>query len=181
MKIKINDAKWNIDRSGTWLSLRVENAAEARGIAEGFQQGKEYTAEIKRFYEKRSKNANDLLWELCTQLSIALSHDKCIVSKEEIYRDHIKTAGKCDFLAVKEEAVDDFMRGWSERGIGWFAEKVDACKIPGCVKVCVYYGSSTYTTAEMSRLLDSVLQMCDDCGIETMSPSELSLIKEEWK
>lgn len=181
MKIKVSEAKWSIDRSGTWVSFRAESEAEARAVCERVEPGKIYTAEVKRFYEKRSKNANDLLWELCTQLSIELAKDKTIVSKEDIYRKHIKAAGKCDFVACAEKAVDDLTKGWTQRGTGWFTEIVDDCKIPGCKKVCLYYGSSTYTTAEMSRLLDSVIQECEDCGIDTMNPAEVALLKEEWQ
>ena len=180
-KINITGAKWNIDSEGTWISFQTQNPAEARAICESIQPGKEYTAEIKRFYQKRSVNANDLLWELCTQMSIALAKDKVIKSKEDIYRDHIKRAGKCEFYAGMPNAIDDLIQSWENKGIGWFAEKVDNCKIPGCVKVCLYYGSSTYTTAEMSRLLDSVIQEAQDYGVEIISPSDLALIKEEWQ
>ena len=179
-KIRITAAKWSIDSDGAWISFQTKNPAEARALCENIQQGKEYTAEVKRFYQKRSKNANDLFWELCTQISIALAKAKVIKSKEDIYRDHIKTAGKCDFVACVERAAEELMTTWQHKGTGWFAEKVDDCKIPGCVKLCLYYGSSTYTTAEMSRLLDSVIQQAEDCGVEIISPSDLALIKEEW-
>lgn len=179
-KIRITAAKWSIDSDGAWLSLQAKNPAEARALCESIRPGKEYTAEVKQYRQKRSKNANDLLWELCTQISIALAKDKVIKSKEDIYRDHIKRAGKCDFIACIERAADEITTTWNHKGIGWFAEKVDDCKIPGCVKLCLYYGSSTYTTDEMSRLLDSVIQEAEDYGVEIISPSDLALIKEEW-
>lgn len=181
MKIRISEARWSIDSTGTWISFKAESEAEAREACAAIETGKEYTAEIKRYYQKRSKDANALLWELCTQLSIELAKDKVIQSKEAIYRKHIKAAGKCDFIACVDRAVDELITAWAHRGIGWFAEIVDDCKIPGCKKVCLYYGSSTYTTAEMSRLLDSVIQECKDCGVEVLSESELALIKEEWQ
>lgn len=181
-KIRVTGAKWSIDSDGAWVSLLAKSPAEARALCESIRPGKEYTAEVKRFYQKRSINANDLLWELCTQISIALWKDKVIKSKEDIYRDHIKRSGKCTFVACLEDAAEDLMANWQrENGIGWFAEKVDSCKIDGCVKVCLYYGSSSYNTAEMSRLLDSVIQEAQDYGVELISPSDLALIKEEWK
>ena len=179
-KIRVTAAKWSIDSDGAWIALKAENPAEARALCESIRPGKEYTAEVKRFYQKRSKNANDLLWELCTQISIALAKDKVIKSKEDIYRDHIKRAGKCEFYAGTPEAIEALSEKWQSEGIGWFTEKVDNCKIPGCVKICLYYGSSSYTTAEMSRLLDSVIQEAEDYGVEIISPSDLALIKEEW-
>ena len=181
MKIEVTSAKWSIDSAGAWVSFLAHSPADARAVCEIVDDGKEYTVDVKRFRQKRSKNANDLLWELCTQLSKELAKDKIIKSKEEIYREHIKIAGKCDFVACVNRAVDDLITGWQHRGIGWFAEKVDDCKIDGCTKVCLYYGSSTYDTAEMSRLLDSVIQDCEAQGIQVLTPADVSLIKEEWK
>jgi hypothetical protein len=51
-------------------------------------------------------------------------------------------------------------------------------EIKGCKKVCLYYGSSTYDTAEMSRLLGSVIQEAQDMGIETLTESERALLYE---
>lgn len=174
------DARWSIERSGTWLSLRLTSESDARTAAEMFLDGKPRTVEIKRKYNKRSKDANDLLWELCTQISETLSRDGLIVSKEEIYRKHIKHSGKCTFLAGLEKDMEAFDREWCAKGIGWFTERVDDCKIPGCVKICVYYGSSSYDTKEMSRLIDSVIQEAKDIGIEVLSERELQLIKDDW-
>ena len=180
-KIRVTAAKWSYDSDGAWVSLLAKSPAEARALCESIKQGKEYTAEVKQYRQKRSKNANDLLWELCTQISIALAKDKVIKSKEDIYREHIKAAGKCDFIACVERAADELIQSWEHKGIGWFVERVDDCKIEGCAKLCLYYGSSSYTTEEMSRLLDSVVQEAQDYGIEYISPSDLALIKEEWR
>ena len=53
-------------------------------------------------------------------------------------------------------------------------------KIAGCVNVVLYYGSSTYDSAQMSRLIDLVVQECQAQGIETKTPEELALLKEDW-
>lgn len=181
MKIEISNPKWNLDSSGAWVSFMVPTPAEARGICESMKPNDRYTAEIKKFRKKRSKNANDYLWELCTQISRALADSYLYVSKEEIYRKHIKIAGVCDFVAVPEQAVESLLKGWSNNGIGWFAEVVDFIRgkeIQGCKKVCLYYGSSSYDTAQMSRLLGSVIQEAEDMGIDTMSEIERSLLYE---
>lgn len=53
--------------------------------------------------------------------------------------------------------------------------------MPDCVSVCAYYGSSTYDTAQMSRLIDLVVQECRQQDIETLTERELSLLKEGWR
>ena len=41
-----------------------------------------------------------------------------------------------------------------------------------------YWGSSAYSTAEMSRLLDDVVEEAKGLGIETATPEQLALMKE---
>ncbi len=53
-------------------------------------------------------------------------------------------------------------------------------KIEGYVNVRSYYGSSQYDTAQMSRLIDLIVQECRQQGIETATPQELARYKEEW-
>lgn len=181
MRVEVKNPKWMMDNTGAWVSFQVPSPVEARGICESMTQGERYTADIKKFRKKRSKNANDYLWELLTQMSQALASSYLYVSKEEIYRKHIKIAGRCDYVAVPERAVDSLIGGWKDKGIGWFAEVVDFIpgkEIQGCKKVCLYYGSSTYDTAEMSHLLGSVIQEANDMGIETLTESERALLYE---
>ena len=53
-------------------------------------------------------------------------------------------------------------------------------KLPGCTNVVLYYGSSTYDTAQMSRLIDMAVQACVEQGIETLPPEKLAGMMEEW-
>lgn len=181
MRIEVQNPRWMMDTTGAWVSFQVPTPVEARGICESMKQGERYTAEIKKVRKKRSKNANDYLWELCTQMSQALAESYLYVSKEDIYRKHIKIAGRCDFVAVPERAVESLLEGWNGKGIGWFGEVVDFIpgrEIDGCKKVCLYYGSSSYDTAEMSRLLGSVIQEATDMGINVLTESERALLYE---
>jgi len=45
---------------------------------------KPLTVEIKRYSPKRSKNANDYLWELCTRIA-----EDQHITKEEVYTKHL--------------------------------------------------------------------------------------------
>ena len=44
----------------------------------------------------------------------------------------------------------------------------------------LYYGSSCYYTKQMSRLIDLVVEDCKEQGIDTATPEEIALLKEEW-
>ena len=54
-------------------------------------------------------------------------------------------------------------------------------KLPGYTNICAYYGSSTYDTVQMSRLIDLIVQECRQQDIETLTPLELARMKEEWR
>lgn len=69
--------------------------------------------------------------------------------------------------------------GWNKNGIGWQTEVMDS-KIDGCKNVVLYYGSSTFDTKQMSRLIDNIVQDCKELGIETLTPQQLDALKEEW-
>ena len=45
------------------------------------------------------------------------------------------------------------------------------------MNVVFSYGSSTYDTAQMSRLIDNIVQDCKAVGIETLTPSELAKLE----
>jgi hypothetical protein len=46
--------------------------------------------------------------------------------------------------------------------------------------VFAYYGTSTYDTAEMSRVIENTVQDAKTLNIETATPRELALLLEEW-
>ena len=77
---------------------------------------------------------------------------------------------------MQEQAADKLRQGWEHNGLGWVTETMPS-KLEGCVNVVLYYGSSTYDTAQMSRLIDNVIQDCKAVGIETMTPMELARLE----
>ena len=43
-----------------------------------------------------------------------------------------------------------------------------------------YYGSSSYNTAEMSKLIELIVQECKQLGIETKSKAEIESLIRSW-
>ena len=129
--------------------------------------------------KKRSLNANDYLWVLCGKLAEKMQNGGVSVTKEGIYRHHIRRVGKYTTIAVKDEAVEAFAQSWGRNGVGWFCNIADSQK-DGWKNVFVYFGSSTYSTKEMSILIDSVVQECQNQGIETMPQEELESLLRDW-
>jgi hypothetical protein len=46
--------------------------------------------------------------------------------------------------------------------------------------VILYYGSSTYDTAQMSRLINNIIEECRQLGIETKSEEEVQSLLRQW-
>lgn len=136
----------------------------------------EVAVEIKKYRKRRSLDANAYAWVLIDRLA-----EKLRMPKLDVYRELIRNiGGVSQTVCVQDKAVQDLISGWSHNGLGWFAETMPS-KLAGCANVVLYYGSSSYDSAQMSALLDLLIDDCKAQGIETTTPEELAKYKEEWK
>lgn len=132
-------------------------------------------ADIRRFYRRRSRDANAYAWVLIDKLAAALN-----ITKTEVYREAIRSiGGVSDTCCVADKAVRNLVEGWSHNGLGWFAETTPS-KLRGCTNVILYYGSSTYNTKQMSALIDVLVRECKAQHIETLPPHELEAMAAAW-
>lgn len=130
---------------------------------------------VKKHREKRSLNANAYSWVLLDKLAESTG-----TPKSEIYRREVRdVGGNTETVCVREKAVQKLCDSWNKNGIGWQTEVMDS-KIEGCKNVVLYYGSSTFDTKQMARLIDNIVQDCKALGIETLTPQQLDALKEEW-
>ena len=157
---------------GEWLMLKIDNAPAARRWID--QMSGDCTVTLGPKRRKRSLDANAYLWVLCDQIAKAIR-----ATKEEVYRAAIKRVGVVDVIPMREDAAAEWCRRWRSRGIGWVVETADA-GLDGWVEVLAYWGSSTYSASEMSRLLDDVIEEAKGLGIETATPEQLALMRDEW-
>lgn len=131
--------------------------------------------EVKDYKEKRSLDANAYMWVLIQKIQEIIN-----VPKEEIYKDLIKTIGVYEVVPIKNEAVSKFCEAWKHNGLGWITETTKS-KLEGYTNVLAYYGSSTYDTKQMTRLIEEVLQECRQLDIETKSKEEINSLLRSWK
>ncbi len=128
------------------------------------------TAKLQR--SKRSIAANDFMWELCQGIAEALR-----TTREEVYRRHIHDYGTYYTATVAASEVENLSRAWNSNGIGWMSDAVN--NYDGTYTLLFFPGSSTYDTAQMSRLIDSLVSECDDLGLECqLTPEERALLYE---
>ena len=132
--------------------------------------------EIKKFRPKRSLDANAYMWTLLDKLS-----EKMNIPKIELYRESIKNiGGNSETVCVKNTAVDKLRNGWEHNGLGWQTDTFPS-KIDGCTNVILYYGSSTYDSAQMQQLINCIIQDCKAVGIQTETPEQIALMTSMWE
>lgn len=136
----------------------------------------EVSIEIKKAAKKRSRDANAFAWVLIDGIA-----EKMHITKTEVYKAAIREiGGVSETVCVQDKAVDRLREGWEKNGIGWQTETMPS-KLAGCTNVVLYYGSSTYDTQQMSRLIDLLIQEAEQLGLPTMSAKEEArLLLGKW-
>lgn len=177
LNLDLENMRVTVDFDGGMIaSFNVcKESTGALKIAYDSLKCKKLTAIIKPWRAKRSHDANSFLWSLCDKIAIVMRS-----SKEEVYRELVKRVGVFESISMRTDAVDSFRRMWGERGLGWFVEVIDDSMLQGYKSVFVYFGSSSYDSAQMSRLLDETIQEAESLGIPTLPDHDIKKIKEEW-
>lgn len=135
---------------------------------------KPYTISIDRQKRKRSLNANAYMWQMCQKIA-----EKVGATKETVYRKNIREVGSFETVELISAGAARFIRRWQANGLGCIAEPLSERN--GYTTIIAYYGSSSYSTAEMSRLIEAVVEEAKTLGVETMTPLELDRLKAAWK
>ena len=146
-------------------------------IVEQLKNENKLNIEMKKWYKKRSLDANSYCWVICDLIAKELSKNG-ITTKEEIYRDAILQVGTFEPFIVQEKTFENFKRIWEKQGLGFLVQEVS--RKDKCVKVNCYYGSSTYDSKEMSLLIEILVQLAKSLNIETKSKAEIDRLLKEW-
>ena len=135
------------------------------------------TIDIKKWRKKRSLDANKYFWELLQKVCNYKN-----ISTIEDYKRRVKELGIFKQFKIMAQDVKTFEKIWTDRGIAWFCEIVDTDYI-GNIEfriINAYYGSSSYNSKQMSRLIDNLVQDCKAVGIETKPQAEINSLLESW-
>ena len=135
---------------------------------------KPFILSLEQQKRRRSLNANAYCWVLCQKIA-----EKVGATKETVYRKNISEVGSFEVVEVSSAAVARFIKRWHGNGLGWIAEPYQEKN--GFTTIIAYYGSSTYSTAEMARLIDALISEAKAVGVETLTPDELERLKTSWK
>lgn len=158
-------------KSGQYNITFSVNEPAAISEIESIQDSKLSIKAVK-FRQKRSLDANGLLWACLGQIASVLRTDKW-----DVYLQMLKRYGKYTYICVKPSVVEAVKAQWRE------CEELGEVDINGqkAIQMLCYFGSSTYNTHEFSVLLDGVISEMKELGIPTPTSEEMKRSLEQWQ
>lgn len=133
--------------------------------------------EIKKASKHRSLSANNYAWVLIDKIA-----EKTGVKPIEVYRNAIRDiGGVSDFYGMKEAAYEAFCDLWTAGHQGRQVEVIPGSSKPGWINVQAWKGSSDFDSAQMARLIDSLIQDAEAQGIPTMPDNEVERMVSKWQ
>ena len=161
-------------RSGEWICsfITSENPEQM------FDDLKETSVkvEIKKASKSRSLSANAYAWVLIDKIS-----EKTGINQTDVYRSAIREiGGTSTLLGMKDEAIPVFSENWQRGHLGRQVEIIPGSSKPGWSNVRVFYGSSEFDSAQMARLIDSLIQDAESLGIPTINDAEAERMISKW-
>jgi hypothetical protein len=151
------------------ISFEVNEKNDFKLMVDEMKGLEKLSIEVKPFRQRRSLDANAYCWVLIDKLA-----EKLNIPKVTVYRQYIQNiGGNSEIICVKNEAVKRVCEGWQRNGIGWQTDTFDS-KIDGYTNVILYFGSSVYSSSQMARFLDLIIEDCKDHGIPTETPDEIA-------
>lgn len=133
---------------------------------------KDLDLQIRVHRKKRSLDANSYFWLLVSKIA-----NKLNISKEETYIDLLKNYGVYTPIVVRKTIVNKIISKW--RYVQVLGD-ITVGNESGVQLLC-YFGSSSYDTKEMARLIDGAVNEAKNLGIETLSFDEIEHLKVLWK
>lgn len=161
---KIESITKPIRGGGYLVTVRID------ALPEGLED-KLLDVTLKVHREKRSKDANALLWACIGDIARETEVDKW-----DVYLNLLRRYGKFTYIVVKPDAAEAVRKQWRESEI---IGEIDIHGTKGVQMLC-YYGSSTYDTKEMSVLLNGTISEMETLNLQRPASSDLRRAMEEW-
>lgn len=172
MKINVKEIERKMMVNGMCLTIYTDDCESVENF---FQQNhKELEVDIHEKRKKRSINANSYAWLLLNEIAKNL-----LTTSVEVYKEIVKEVGPYEPMVVPKEGLETFRKVWESNGYGWVTtiEQVRGNN----VYLRAYFGSSTYDSKQMARLIDEIVREAKQLGIETLTPNQLEEMKQAWR
>jgi hypothetical protein len=159
-------------QTGQYQITFTVNEAGAINEVNNIKDCEKLSIKAVKYRNRRSLDANALLWLCLGRIADALRTDKW-----QVYLRMLKRYGKFTYICVKPNVVDAVKTQWRE------CEVIGEVNINGqeAVQMLCYFGSSTFDTKEFSILLDGVISEMKEMGLEAPTSEEMERALEIWE
>ena len=172
---RISSVSFSYSTGKPLVTFEMNEQRRALDMVDELRTYDKLSLKIGRYKQKRSLDANAYCWVLLSKIA-----EKTNQKVTDIYRAAIKeVGGNSDTVCIQDHAVEQLCAGWQRNGIGWVTDTMPS-KIDGCTNVILYYGSSTYDSVQMHRLIEIILQDCTELNIEVKSAEEIDSLLNSW-
>ena len=132
--------------------------------------------EIRKASRHRSLSANNYAWVLIDKIAEATGR-----TVTEVYQNAIREIGGIsDYYGMRETAFESFCEIWTKGHLGRQVEIIPGSSKPGWINVKAWKGSSDFDSAQMARLIDSLIQDAESLGIPTVPDKEVERMVSQW-
>ncbi len=125
-----------------------------------------------RYRKKRSLSANNLFWHCISKIAAATRSDAW-----QTYLSLLRDYGKFTHLVCRPDMVEAVQRQWRECEV-WRTVDVDGEPM---IEVIAYFGSSTYDSAEMARLIDGTLEEMKELKLDLPMTQDVKAALDAWE
>lgn len=171
---QIKDIQQTFPARETVVTVKVAAApAEVESLI-----GKQLTVILKRFRKKRTMNQNAYYWKL-----IGMVSDKSGLSgarlHNELLREHPHPVIDDRTMSCWDVWMDDTEENFTKalESTTYHLYPMDAIDSEGRRQFRMIRGSSTFDSAEMGALLDSLIERAKEYGVETLTPDEIARMR----
>lgn len=133
----------------------------------------ELVLEVKKFNAKRSINANNYFWQLCTDIANALG-----TTKEAVYMLQLSRYGYFIDIEIETAYIGQirsqfrYVEEYEQRFFEGETEKAH---------LRCYIGSSQYDKEQMQILISGTVEDAKQIGVSTWDEEELQMLIREWE
>lgn len=174
MKLRFTKGDILSTMQGTYMLSLELHKQNIEGLMPLLQDDKVKTIEIKHERKKRSLDANGAMWLLLDELA-----KKLHTNKEELYLDYVKRYGVFTWIGVLPKAFEELVpKGVCRVAIKKSESTINNVKVYG---VECYHGTSTYDSAEFSRLLEQIVLDAEELGITLISKADMDLMMANYE
>lgn len=170
VKAKLKDISRSYLDNKTVFSFETQSMIAAEELER--MQDADLRVKVVRYRKKRSLSANALFWHCVGKIAEAAKLDKW-----DVYLYMLRHYGKFTYIVCKPNMVDAIKQQWRE------CEEWNSVNINGkpAVQMLCYFGSSSYSTKEMARLIDGAIQEMMEMGLDLPMTQDVQVALEQWE